>query len=141
MSSDTCLAPILDHANKRWIRVYKWELDRVLPEPGHEWLELDVGLREAGLLSGARNHGVIYPVGEVIVHYNQKTGNPTTANTRYVYETNPDAYAWLERCIETATAILPCGHDGFENVRGEDGVRCKVPFCRERFDADEVGRR
>lgn len=109
-------------SSAQWLRNHRYELED-LPEPGVEWRLADINI-SVGNFRQLVHDGLIESAGRV-------DGKDTR-----VWKTDPLAYKSLQEYLARdadTDSTLPCGHNGFVNLRGTPHVLCKIEQCDDRI--------
>ena len=97
-----------------------------LPEPGEEYELRDIDI-DKDTWSSISQRDIV----KKVVPHQRRMGNRCS-----IWKTNKAYYEEAKAHKERTDAMLPCGHNGFENPRGIDGLRCKT--CGDVFEKDEI---
>ena len=96
-------------------------------------IPIDESFRKKDLNSPLKEHfwqmredGLIKSVGK----------EPAKGCPRHVWKLNPEAKPAIRKLKESYSGRLPCGHDGFTNLRDSPQYECTT--CGERFDREDI---
>lgn len=110
---------------------HNWRKLLELPPPGEEWPVVEQDEWFVSRSDYMERIGAIHKAG--FRHYDDHSHH------RVFYETNEQMWERVQKYKEVdekEEGFLPCGHDGFRNLRDSEHIECKK--CKERFTKAEV---